>query len=146
MNANTDLPQQPDVYQNQQPLIKKSNKILWLSFFIILIILHLPFGWILAYIFPRVSINSFHFYLLALSPLFLTLMILDFIAYMLFHKETPPWKVCFILLFIFNVLFFSEAKFAMRGPSGEMGLIVILPLALLLVIIDLIALLLYHYS
>jgi hypothetical protein len=81
-----------------------------------------------------------------LSPLFSPLLIIDFIAFTLFHKGSPPWKTCFILLLILNILFFSEATYVMSGYMGQIYAIVVLPLVFLLVIIDLTALLFYHYS
>lgn len=120
---------------------KKRNNLLWMGFFILLTILHLPFVWILAYIVPHlIDISP---YILMLSPIFLPLVIVDFISFILFIKESPPWKLCFILLAVCNALSFSEATNAMSGYMGAMNAIFVVPLALVLLIIDLIAVLSY---
>jgi hypothetical protein len=126
---------------------RKRNNLMWMGFFILLIILHLPFVWIWASILPASSINiTLYFsYILMLSPLFSPLMILDFIVFKLFNKESPPWKLCFILLVVFNVLFFSEAIYSisMSVYMRKMIPIVIVPLTLFLLIIDLTAILFF---
>jgi hypothetical protein len=147
MANDADLAHQPDTFQ-QPSLIKKKSKLSLVGFsilLIILIILHLPFFWILDYIIPHHSQTLLLYDILMLSPIFSPLLIIDFIVLILFNKRLPPWKVCFILIFIFNVLFFSEANYVMGGYMGALNGFVVLPLAALLVIIDFIALLFYLF-
>lgn len=63
-------------------------------------------------------------------------------------KSNPIWKVVFITLLIVNVLFVSWANSQLSpGPGGaNLSFIVVFPLALLLAIIDLIAVLSYVFT
>jgi hypothetical protein len=73
MNDNTDLPHQPDTYHQDSPLIKKKSNISWVGFSILLIILHIQFGWGVANITSIRTLN-----ILMMSPFFLALAVVDY--------------------------------------------------------------------
>jgi hypothetical protein len=128
MISDTDLPHQPEILQ-QSPLMKRKSNRSWISFSILLIIINLLFIWLFPFIF------------------LLPFAIIDFIAVIYFiRKKPPPWIIFLILLFALNVIFFSLAGWALKQTSGGVAVIVIIPAALILLLIDLIAIYIHLHS
>jgi hypothetical protein len=78
------------------------------------------------------------------SPLLVFLAIMDYIAVSSYRKKRPPpWKIFFIPLVVVNVIFFSLASWGLSQSGGGVAAPLITVIALILLIIDSVAVLSY---
>ena len=125
MSSDTDLPNQPDNFQ-QPHLMKKGGNSSWKAFFILLIIFNILFIWLSPFTF------------------LLPFAIIDSIAVSSYiKKQSPPWKAFLIAIFAINVIFFLMAGWTLSQSAGAVAGLLIIPFALILLIIDSIAILCY---
>jgi|RhiMetdeSRZDD1v2_1073273.scaffolds.fasta_scaffold150777_2 hypothetical protein len=120
--------------------MKENSSISWVGFSILLIILHLYFGWGVA---NAASIRALN--LLKMFPIFLALAIVNYITAIYYiHKQRPPWKVFFIPLLVAHLMAapLTLGLFVYLGPIGFIywG---VWPLIFNLAIIDCIAVFFY---
>jgi hypothetical protein len=155
VNSENDLPHQQETLQQPHLMKKKSNRS-WIGFSILLLIFNFPFVAVsiaaliselrfwhgLRYMISGViqSMISWCFYVIPL-------VVVDSITFRSYiKKQSPPWKVFFILLLAINVIFFTLAGWELNQTAGGVSGFVIIPLAYFLVILDLLTILLFLIS
>jgi hypothetical protein len=139
MDNNTGLQHQPDAIP-QPPLKGKKKHSSWEVFSILLIIVNLLYLWAFFIFSPFILTMLVH------SPLLLPLAIMDYIAVSSYRKKrSPPWKVLFIPLVAVNVIFFSLASWGLGQSGGGVAATAIILIALILLLIDSIAVSSYIY-
>ena len=126
MTIDTDLPHQPDAFQ-QPSLEKKNSNNTWVIFSILLILINLLF-------------------FLAPLTFSLPLTVIDFIAVRSYvKKQSSPWKYFIISLLIINIIFFYFAELTFEQSAGAVAGFGIIPVAFALLLIDFIGIFSYIY-
>ena len=87
------------------------------------------------------------FILSIISPLLLLIIIVDCLAVRSYYKlHSPPWKLYLITNVSFNVIFFSLAWIGLSQAGGGMGVPLIVPIALILMLFDILWISPYIYT